>query len=147
MKASKFLALFAITCLGFSCNNKMCCTDINVHVDLKINNSQGQNLLATPATFDKKNIEVFYVVDGKPERYDRPNLDASGAFILFDDLSGIRVFLNHNKDEKRPVTLIKFGNTKTDTISAEFTRNGSSTQLKKVWLNGVLKERSFMIIK
>jgi len=39
-------------------------------------------------------------------------------------------------------TLIKFGNTKADTLKAELQKDGASVKISKVWINGLLIDRS-----
>ncbi|MGF1923214.1 MAG: hypothetical protein ACQUHE_03470 [Bacteroidia bacterium] len=140
---------FALLCL-FSCERKDCCTVISSAVEITVLNQQGKNLLAEPAVFAKGDIEKYDVVNGAPQLYNQPHLDADKGFLLIKDVAGkerLRLFLYHNKEEKRSRTLIKFGNTKMDTVDCEFRYSGSSVFLEKVWLNGESKTPQFIIMK
>lgn len=139
----------ALICL-FSCEKKNCCSVISNAVEITVLNQQGKNLLAEPAVFTKGDIETYHVVNGKAQLYNQPNLDADKGFLLIKEVVGkerLRLFVYHNKEEKRPRTLIKFGNTKMDTIDCEFRYSGSSVFLEKVWLNGESKTPQFIITK
>ncbi len=144
------LFLFVLFCL-FSCEeSKTCCTIINNEINLSVQNQQGKNLLSSPALFTKNNIETYHVINGKAQVFSQPNLDAEKGFLLLKDGNGkefVRVFPYYNKKEKTSLTLIKFSDTKTDTLECEFKFSGSSVLLQKVWYNGVLKSNQFAIVK
>ncbi|RYG22135.1 MAG: hypothetical protein EOO07_00745 [Chitinophagaceae bacterium] len=112
-------------------------------------NQQGQNLLVSPAMFTKSNIETYHVINGQAQLFNQPNLDADKGFLVLEGTTGkiIRIFPYFNKNEKISRTLIKFGDTKIDTIDCEFTFSGSSVLLQKVWYNGTLKSRQFAVVK
>lgn len=134
----------------FSCERKSCCTIIDVHFYLTVLNQQGQNLLAAPAIYTKSNIETYHVIDGKPQLFDQPHLNANKGFLVINEGSGknvIQVFPYFNKKEKRSTTLIKFGDLEMDTIECEFRFSGASVFLEKVWHNGELKSKSFIVVK
>lgn len=145
------ISLFSIVlfCL-LSCEGSTnCCTIIDRDVNLTVQNQQGQNLLVSPAMFTKSNIETYHVINGQAQLFNQPNLDADKGFLVLEGTTGkiIRIFPYFNKNEKISRTLIKFGDTKIDTIDCEFTFSGSSVLLQKVWYNGTLKSRQFAVVK
>ena len=138
------LLIFILT----SCEKKI--TNIDAFVNIKVLNKQGENLLSASGVYNKSNIEVYYVIDGKAELFNKPNFDEDKGFALFKDAAGndiIGVGLNFNRKERSALTLIKFGNTKIDTIKADFRFVGSSVFCEQVWFNGSAKQRSFEIVK
>jgi hypothetical protein len=142
-----FLSILVLS-LFASCKKKS--TEIYAHVDIKVLNHQGLNLLNAPAVYDKNNIEVYHVKNGIAQLYVQPPYNAGAAFILIKDADGkdgIRVFLDYKKDEPTSLTLVKFGNTKIDTIKANFRFDGSSVFCEQVWFNGVPKPQAFEIVK
>lgn len=144
------LASILLFCL-YSCNSgNNCCTIIDVGVNLTVLNPQGQNLLADPAVYTKSNIETYHMINGQAQLFNRPNLDADKGFLILKESNGketIRIFAYHNMKEKISRTLIKFGNTKMDTIDCEFKFSGASVLIQKVWYNGELKSKQFAVVK
>ncbi|RZK60494.1 MAG: hypothetical protein EOO91_01265 [Pedobacter sp.] len=149
MKTLNLLFLSVLT--GFlvsSCEKNS--KEIYAHVDIKVINSQGANLLSTPAVFNNNNIAVYFVKDGKAELYNQPSPNDNKGFILIKGADGsdaIRLFLNYKQDEPTALTLIKFGDTKIDTVKGEFSFEEGSVFLKRVWLNDMAKPMSFEIVK
>jgi hypothetical protein len=119
-------------------------------VDIIVLNQQGQNILAAPAVYEKSNIEVYKIINGQAQLVNEHKFLADKGFILLNKDTGkeaIRVILNYDGKKSTALTLIKFGNTKIDTIRAEFRFPGNSVILEKVWFNGVRKSGTFSIIK
>ena len=125
--------------------------EIYAHVDIKVINSQGANLLSTPAVYNENNIAVYFVKDGKAELYSQPNQNDNKGFLLIKGADGsdaIRLFLNYKQDESSTaLTLIKFGDTKIDTVKGEFSFEEGSVFLKQVWFNDKAKPMNFEIVK
>lgn len=147
-KLSALLFLLMFTLL-IACE-KNAAISISNSVSFSVLNVQGQNMLSTSGGFNKDNIFVYYVVDGKAKLYNQPNLTASKGFNLFggDGNNGvIQVFLNYEMNVPTSLTLVKFGNTKIDTIKSEFSFENNSVHLRKVWFNGELKSNAFTIVK
>lgn len=122
---------------------------IGNNIEIVVKNQQGQDLIAN-GTYDKSNINVYYIVNGQPQRYNEPLMGADKGFLLFKDFAGvdkIRIYTDYKKGETTSHTLIKFGNSKPDTIKSEFSISGNSVMLNKIWHNGILKQREFTIIK
>jgi hypothetical protein len=116
-------------------------------VDVTVRNQQGQNLLSAPALFTRDNIVIYHVLDGKAEIY---NPNEKNGFQLINDTKTdiIRIDLNFDRKVPYPLTLVKFGNTKIDTIRAKFNYSASSTELVSVWYNGVAQSsKTFTIVK
>lgn len=149
MKTSQRLLLSLGVFLLVSCEKKSADVKSN-SVDVTVLNQQGQNILTAPAVYDKSNIEVYNVISGQAQLVNVPNLAADKGFLLLDKGTGkeiIRVVLNYDPTKSTALTLIKFGNTKIDTIKGEFTFSGNTVLLKKVWFNGVEKSSVFSIVK
>ncbi|MES2417571.1 MAG: hypothetical protein V4541_05255 [Bacteroidota bacterium] len=120
------------------------------HIDIAVLNQQGQNLIGAASTYNESNIKIYQIINGQPQLYNEPNLDADKGFSIINVETGnekIRVFANYMIRQPKSEILIKFGNTQVDTINCEFSINEGSAFLEKVWYNGVLKSREFTIIK
>lgn len=118
--------------------------NLDTRIDFRVVNAQGQNLLNTPGGYNKNNINLYYVIYGHTRLYSQPKLDADKGFMIND--STITVYLNHLRYEKTSLTLIKFGDSKTDTIEAKFKFTGNySTHLEKVWYNGKRQDPPYKI--
>jgi hypothetical protein len=76
-------------------------------------------------------------------------IEDKGFHITNEGSPMIRIYLNFdiNRKDTHPVTLIKFGTSKIDTINTEFEYIGRSVFLRKIWFNGVEKKQEFTIIK
>lgn len=136
-------SLIVLTCT--SC--KKAGDNLAITVDITVLNQQGQNLLASPALYTKDNIDLYYVVNGQAQPYSAST--NKGFFFNTDNnLQWIRIDLNHDTKVPYPLTLVKFGNAKIDTIKAKFKYTESSTILETVWFNGVKQNSNvFTIIK
>ena len=124
--------LLSVLLFNFSCKKP----DMNVDViiNVKVINLQGQDLLNNPAVYDKNNIQVRHIINGQE------NL-SEGGFEFMDGEAGTKVLLVYptQPTENISTTLIQFGNSTPDTIKCEFIRSKSSLYCHKVWLNGELK--------
>ena len=145
MRGLKIILASVLLVNLFSCRPS-CCVDYSIDVSLKVLDSNGKNLLADPAVYTKNNIETYNVTNGNA----RINLGSMNAPEIVKDVNGepyLRLFLHFDRNEKRSLTLIKFGDKTTDTIAGEFKYSGNSVLLQKVWFNGVLKSPSFIVVK
>lgn len=135
-----FILLFCISC-------KKNVDTVSRTVDITVLNQQGQNLLASPALYTKENINIYYVVNGQAQLYTGPN---KGFFFSTDynttAAPWMRIDLNFDRKEKYPLTLIKFGNTKTDTIKAKFKITKHLIELQTIWFNGVQQSSNIFTI-
>lgn len=144
------LTFLSILVLSLFASCKKNSTIIEAAVSMQVVNQQGVNLLNAPAVYDKNNIEVYHVKNGVPELYVQPPYNAGPAFSLLKDAEGnqrIAVFLYFDRNERSSLTLVKFGNTKIDTIKANFRFDESSVFCEQVWFNGVPKPQAFEIVK
>jgi len=129
----KAFSIIIFSLLLVSCKNNSTVIDTGISIDVL--DQQGQNLLTNPATYTKDNIEVYYVVNGQAQLYDKPNLGISKGFIISKGINGnndFRVYLNFNRKERYSVTLVKFGTSKTDTIKAKFKFTRESVFKEKI---------------
>jgi len=128
--------IFFISC------KKQAGTNIYSVIDLSVLDANGKNLLAVPAVFHQDNIQVFYVIKGKPtliSNYDVPDHGVSYFLIDSDKATKMRLTLHNDKRESQSLTLVKFGNLQTDTIRCEFHYEGSNVALTRLWINGIEK--------
>ncbi|RYG21724.1 MAG: hypothetical protein EOO07_01865 [Chitinophagaceae bacterium] len=148
MKTLITIVISLIVLFCTSCKNSI---NPQSSVDITVLNQQGENLLVPPAGYSKENIDLSYIVNGEAKLYTSLFSHGSKGFFLIPDLNlhKIRIDLNHDRKEKYPLTLVKFGNTKVDTIKAKFNYIRQSTPIiQAVWLNGVEKDiKGFIIVK
>ena len=145
MKTLSNLTILLIFLFYTSCKNSV---PPAISVDITVLNQQGQNLLGPPAVYTKENIDLFYVVNGQAQPYNA-NSNKGFFFIPDNNLHRIRIDLNFDRKEKYPLTLVKFGNSKIDTIKAKFSfKLQSMPRIQAIWLNGIEKDiNGFIIIK
>ena len=145
MKNLPTVAILLIALFLSSCKNS---GPYSIMVDITVLDQQGENLLASPVGYKRENIDIYYVIDGKAQLY---NPNTNKGFQLFKDLNNnevIRIDLNHDRKQKYPLTLVKFGTSTVDTLKAKFKHTSHSSELQTVWLNGVQKDiKGFIIIK
>lgn len=132
----KFLKLTGALLLFFSIVSceKDKATVIEGSVTLTVMDSQGNNLL--PTVYNEDNIKVYHVINGQAELFYNPKYDKyTKGFIMDKYPSGnyvIHVFLNINRPAKTTLTLVKFGDSKTDTLTLKYKYRGSSAFIEKV---------------
>lgn len=136
------LSLLALTTIFFACKKQINSTIVDTFIDILLVNDQNQNLLAAPAIINSSDISLYYVVNGEPQLFNKPTANAPKGFLIIKDPDGrtlLRIFPNDSK-EKFPITLLKIGNSKMDTIKCENDKKGSHYLSSiRVWHNGVLK--------
>ncbi len=150
MKTLKLITLLFPFFILVSCKKDEKGISMGNHIDITVQNKQGQNLLSAPATFSKSDINIYHFVNGQPQLYNQPHLDADKGFLLIKDGAGInkmRIFTAFTTNQPTALTLVKFGNLQTDTIKCEYRFAKGSLFLEKVWYNGVLKPREFTVVK
>ena len=150
MKNGKLISCGLVFFSLISCEKKNSNDYVSLDMDITVLNNEGDNLLSGSGIYNKNNINIYHIVNGQPQLYYDPNLKADKGFLLIDDGKGknmIRVFANYIANEPSTLTLIKFGNSKMDTIKCEFSVEGSSLSTSKIWFNGELKSKQFTIIK
>lgn len=111
-------------------------------IKLSVTNENGADLLNpnNPNAYLEENIRLFYLINGQVEEVYDGNLDNPRHFSVFHHESKYRIGIGLNENGQPSTTHIKWNDTDTDTIKAEFRRWGaSSIQVLKVWYNGDLK--------
>jgi len=117
---------------------------LSSNVDINLVDAAGNDLLDPniPNTYNNNRISISYVTNGNPIVY-HDNSDYPNGYFIFkenmDSLYTIRVFLNFDKNEKYPTTLIHWKNNETDTIRTKFKYINKNIILDSLWYNGVLK--------
>lgn len=136
------LSLLALTTIFIACEKDINSTYIDTSISILLVNEQNQNLLAPPAIINSSDINLYYLVNGVPQLFNKPTADAPKGFLINKDPEGrtlLRIFPN-DSDEKFPITLLKIGNSTMDTIKCENDKKGSHYLSSiRVWHNGVLK--------
>lgn len=97
--------------------------DYGNFVNITVLNKQGNNLLADTITYNQKTINVYYLVNGQPELYYKPQYNHSKGYFLSKNQNGernIRVLTDYNWDLKSAITLIQFGNLPMDTVRCQY---------------------------
>lgn len=148
MKILKFALLLTASFSIFACKKKSDIIAANVNVTVLT--TDGKNALEAPALYDASNINVYHIVNGQPQLYVAPEIAGRKAFDIVKNAAGkniIRFYLQYVKNEPTTLTLVKFGNTRMDTIKGEFRFVDASVFCDKVWFNGVSKDIDFSIIK
>ncbi len=157
MKIIKALSLVIILCI-LSCKK-----DGWIHVDtiieIQVKDTQGQDLLNSPAVYSENNITVTYITTGPT---DQNPITRTKKFEIIKQPTGLNIlkvfptFPHRSSKDRQTITLIQFGTAKPDTLRSEFEINGGSVVGTKVWFNAVLKaqktsnadfSRSFTIVK
>jgi|GEM_PF-3593584 len=132
-----FLLAFSIGCKKSDPN----VINISAVTNILLEDQQGNNLLTSPAKINIKEIQLYYVIDGKRVSAYNALMDAPKGFEIMKDQNGkevLRVYLNINQD-KYPLTLIRFSESDTDTIKAEFIRKKGSILCSRIWYNEIIK--------
>ncbi|SFH18814.1 hypothetical protein [Pedobacter insulae] len=148
------LILF-VALIQISCREKNCCTIIDATVDLSIMNSNGYDLLNpnTPGALNEENIDILILKNGAKVRLYRGNLDVA-KFFKIRNSNNKHIFqmyfdvspesFNGNKITQ----FIRYKDGTEDEIVGEFNENRkTNTLLQKVWINGVVKTRPFVVVK
>ncbi len=138
MKVFKSI-LFSLFFL-ISCEKDSGSANSDILIRVKVVNSLGQDLLNSPVTFDKDNITVTQIVDGKMTVYTGAHLGS--GFNLYkteNNLNMLTVVPTLNGGRTVTTTLLKLGTAKVDTIKCDFIRTNNSIYCSKVWLNDVLQ--------
>ncbi|HEX7412538.1 MAG TPA: hypothetical protein VF411_00740 [Bacteroidia bacterium] len=112
---------------------------VNVNMDFVFKDKDGRDLLdsANGNHYSAKDITLYYLEKGKMVKIDKPRMDyPNNQFIYRDTESNIfhlRVFL------EREIVLVQLNATIIDTIKCTIKKEKGSTQIEKVWYNGILK--------
>ncbi|WP_298141784.1 hypothetical protein [Flavobacterium sp.] len=134
-----FLVLFS------SCSNddKPTAANLDASVSIYLKDLENKNLINT-SNFLSENYRIYHLIDGvSTEVYDT-NMDNPRGFFINYETSPIcmALTLNHSENEQFPITYVKWNETDTDTLKAQFDR-GSENNVdyvvcQKLWLNDEL---------
>ncbi|SFG67985.1 hypothetical protein [Pedobacter insulae] len=147
MKTLNLSLLLVVLFFAMSCKKNA--DVIDVQVGISVLTADGRNALAAPALYDASNISIYHIVNGQPQLYVTPAVNGGKPF----DITGspgyekLKIYLHFDRSTPTTLTLIKFGNSKMDTISGEFRFVDSSVYLEKAWFNGVSKPKAFNIVR
>jgi len=135
----RFFFLLVSSILIFSSCSKndptLCCTVVNLGLDLTITDELGNDLLDrnNPKAFKEEHIRLYYIKNGKKVEVVH---STSRNFFIFEDSQNdqfvIRVFLGG----EYPIgeTIIQWNNEESDTFLAEIEKfDNGSLILRKVW--------------
>ena len=118
-------------------------TAIYLSVYIKVQNAQGQDLLGPQTTgyFKPEQLKIYYLVNGEEKLYDRPNLNISRGFTIFNASTYgcylMNVFVNNANAENEPTTTyIDWGNGDRDTIVAAIDKRENYQMITNAWYNG-----------
>ncbi|MGD9992251.1 MAG: hypothetical protein AB7S69_03035 [Salinivirgaceae bacterium] len=133
-----------VLAMMFSCSNNdeldnQSATVIDSIFEFLVVNSANENLFdtATVNHLDINDLKLYHVKNGEPILYYNGNLSApNGCFIKNSDNEiVVCVSLNSDPDEEKPVTLVRWNDSRTDTLEATYNRTNGH-QKQEVWLNG-----------
>jgi len=149
--------------LFFSCeSSENCCVNYEADIFLKVQDSNGKDLLAPDnGIIDSKSIKIFYLTSNDvKQEVNKPNLDSPKGYRVItqamDNSSDYKIQLFLNTDYINPqnlsYTYVKWNESSTDVIKAEFKRSGNNLSVVKVWVNDVVKwdlssDRAITIVK
>lgn len=140
----KYLTIFLITVMLLGCNSDEGTQQFSfgAAVEFIVLDNEGNDLLnpKTKGALAHDDIRLYYYLDGKYEEVYEPHLDSPRNFVIFKQNSNYRigVSLNHSEKEKYPKILIKWNESRSDTIKCEIYRTSSLIQADKIWLNNKL---------
>lgn len=151
----KALILISILTLFINCNSNEKEEEEQIYggvqvvtsLELMVKDNNGKNLLdpANQNSFDKDEIKIFYLIDGKKFEFYAEHLDYSKGFKVIQNELTLEYYINihlyNDKNEDISTTYIQWNENYTDTIKALFyyPPNSSSVLLRKIWYNDELK--------
>jgi len=119
--------------------------DFDTTLDLLIINKDGKNLLDsnTIGYYNKKDIKIYYMINGQKTEVYNPTLDAPRNFYIFKNESKgeyyFRVFVNSGADHEITSTYIQWRDNDIDTVKALIVRPSSNIiRCNKIWYNGIV---------
>jgi hypothetical protein len=128
---------------------------IDLSNDIHVVSKDGQNLLDPVAqnSFNKDEIKIYYLINGKKTEILDNKLDAPRQFMIFKvgaDAKNyaneplMRIFSNDNgvvdqDGNEIATTYIEWNSMDTDTLVSQIRHSGASIYTEKVWYNGIIK--------
>lgn len=99
-----------------------------------------------PQAFDKKDIKLYYLINGEKQEVFDGRLNHPRNFFIFNrgeelknsDGYGIRIFANISESDEFPITYVQWNEADTDTIKTKYRRTPNMIVLTKAWYNGKL---------
>lgn len=134
----------------FSCNKqKVCCDLIDIDVKIHYQDTSGNNLINTSASFNSSNIKIYFKNGDQYEYAFKSNLDNPNFFSVVNINSKeiLTVFPSNYYEQNRSTTLIELNSTITDTLICEFDLSKNNTILKQAWLNGIEIKNRYIEVK
>ncbi|NOU62083.1 hypothetical protein [Marinifilum caeruleilacunae] len=139
----KYILIISIAVILVSCSSgDEPSAFVDVSIELSVLDIDGNDLLNpnNDDSFKESDIKLYYVInEEKREVYD-PNMQYPRNFFIFKEgaIYRIRLLLNNDKSDDKPITYIQWNDKDSDTISAEFYRTNNLTRKEKVWFNDKL---------
>ena len=137
------LMMGIVFCCSCSNDDNPSSENLDAAVSIYLNDSEGKSLIDTP-NFLSQNYRIYYLVNGISTEVNNSFADNPRGFFINDETSPISMFLGLNfaASEEFPITYIKWNDTDTDTLKAQFDRgtenNDNYVLCKKLWLNDEL---------
>ena len=143
----KIILLLIIGLSNFACSDDNdCCLNIDIGIDIKYINTEGQNLFEIDNGYNESDITIYHKANGEWEEYYESNLDSPKGITVVEGENGKFLSIspsttldNNNYSE----TKIQFSESDFDIIKTEIDKSNSSTILTKVWYNGVLEWEAY----
>lgn len=117
-------------------------------LEFRVLDSSNNDLLDpdTPGAFDKKDIKLYYLVDGEKQEVFDGRLDHPRNFAIYnrgEELNNsdghiIRIVTNISESDTIPITYIQWNEKDTDTIKCEYVRTQNTIWILKAWYNDKL---------
>ena len=139
MKKTFFLLLFSLFLISCSKDEpSYCCTTIDISIDIKFIDSEGNSLLGEENWFEETDISIYNKIDDEwkisPEK---------PIMVERDDANYLRVFSNpQNPEEGISELKLEFSENEFDIIKTEVLRENSNMIVTKVWYNDELEWES-----
>ncbi len=132
-----------ISLMLFSCNDeKICCTNIDTYIGIRLVNTQGENILDQPNGINSTDITILNKKGNEWVEYYADNLDYPKGFMVYDrdGESYLRLFPDgdvfyNNLTE----TEICYLGQDSDIIKSQIDLSNGNMICTRVWLNGILK--------
>lgn len=127
-----------------SCNDKECCYDLVGHIDLKVVDSEGTDLLNpdNPDAYYEPKIEIKYLIEGEIVQGFNGSFEHGCTFLFQEENTDtedyiLRVYVNMAESEEYPITYIEWDDQDTDTLKFHYNRGDNYTRWDRVWYNDV----------
>lgn len=140
----KYLLCFLLALLASCHGDKQCCTLIDIDFDIYVENSAGENLLAsaTPNAINPENLRLEFRINGGNQQVYNVGQDCPRniCYISESGEERLRIFPNETESEAYPITYLFWSAADVDTIRCHFIRENDNSYVAcdKIWYNEVL---------